>query len=184
VAQWSAWNSVVQTVLKLTVPGVPDIYQGAESWDLSLVDPDNRRPVDYSGRAGQLAAARAADPGALLKHWHDGAVKLRIVADLLGLRGRHPCLFGQGSYEPVPATGPAADRICAYRRRQGEMEMIVVAALYPSRGGTGLDATTLGPAASDRDWTELFSARTLRALADLGASEILGDLPVAVLVAA
>ncbi len=184
VAQWGVSNSLVQTVLKLTVPGVPDIYQGAESWNLSLVDPDNRRPVDYSGRAGQLAVACAADPGALLEHWHDGAIKLRIIADLLALRSRCPDLFGQGSYEPVAAVGPAADRLCAYRRKQGEMEIIVVAAFYPSRGGTGLDATTLEPAASDRDWTELFSARTLRALADLGASEILGSLPVAVLLAA
>ncbi|MFN2464518.1 MAG: malto-oligosyltrehalose synthase [Candidatus Dormibacteria bacterium] len=102
--------SLAQTLLKLTAPGVPDIYQGTELWDLSLVDPDNRRPVDYALRQAILAA-----PGS--KGGDDGAVKLRLVREALALRRRRPDAFGTASaYTPLQASGPAAANVIAFAR--------------------------------------------------------------------
>ena len=75
-----ALNSLAQTLAKLVAPGVPDIYQGAETWELSLVDPDNRRPVDFDRLAGQLEEAEAAPPARLLAAWRSGLPKLHLVA--------------------------------------------------------------------------------------------------------
>ena len=117
-------NGLAQTLLKLTAPGVPDTYQGCELWDLSLVDPDNRRPVDFELRRTFLE--QGADPGALLASWHDGRIKRHVVARTLALRRRDPELFETGSYEPLEGAGALADRLVAFGRRT-EREMIVVA---------------------------------------------------------
>ena len=98
IAADGAANGLIQTALKLTIPGVPDIYQGAELWEQSLVDPDNRRPVDFARRAALLADPAAAPP------------KLALIARLLGLRREKPELFAAGSYEPLPG-GPG---VCAF----------------------------------------------------------------------
>jgi len=116
-------NSAVQTVLRYTAPGVPDLYQGTELPDLSLVDPDNRRPVDYDTRAAQLGSA--APPA-----------KMRLIADLLALRRAHPLLFAQGGYRAADVTG--SDRIFAYSRSHAG-ETLRVALLV--RGTTVPDAT-------------------------------------------
>jgi (1->4)-alpha-D-glucan 1-alpha-D-glucosylmutase len=123
VAADGAANGLIQTVLKLTVPGVPDIYQGAELWEQSLVDPDNRRAVDFARRAALLA-----DPAA-------APAKLALIAALLGLRAARPGLFAEGSYEPI-----VGDGIAAFARRHGT-DALVVAVSLPSRrpGGAALD---------------------------------------------
>jgi (1->4)-alpha-D-glucan 1-alpha-D-glucosylmutase len=127
VAPFGVANSLVQTALKFTVPGVPDIYQGAELWDFSLVDPDNRRPVDYEARAALLNQRDPRKPVAkLLEAWHDGGIKQRIVHDLLRLRSRFPKLFSDGSYEPIEAVGPASDHVCAFIRRFEKWSLLVV----------------------------------------------------------
>ena len=97
-ARLGVQNSLVQTTLKLTVPGVPDIYQGAELWDLSLVDPDNRRPVDYARRTRLLDELDAGRPclRALKHRWQDGAIKLFVTSRILKLRAAEPELFGEG----------------------------------------------------------------------------------------
>ena len=110
--------------MKLTAPGVPDIYQGCELWDLSLVDPDNRRPVDFELRRAFLE--QGADPGALLASWRDGRIKQHVVARTLALRRRHPELFETGSYEPLEAVGALADRVVAFGRRTERAMIIVV----------------------------------------------------------
>jgi (1->4)-alpha-D-glucan 1-alpha-D-glucosylmutase len=138
VAPLGVRNSLVQTVLKLTVPGIPDIYQGAELWDFSLVDPDNRRPVDYAVRKELLgrtpsAACTEALP-TLLETWQDGRIKLELISILLRFRQRHPQMCGEGSYEALTAEGPAADRICAFARRCDGDVIIVAVSLFPSRG--------------------------------------------------
>jgi (1->4)-alpha-D-glucan 1-alpha-D-glucosylmutase len=105
VAPFGVRNSLVQAVLKLTLPGVPDIYQGAELWDFSMVDPDNRRPVDYAARR-HLRDAQAGggeNLSVLLEQWQDGAIKLRLTSDLLKLRQRSPGLFRNGSYDALNA---------------------------------------------------------------------------------
>jgi (1->4)-alpha-D-glucan 1-alpha-D-glucosylmutase len=147
-----ALNSLGQTVLKLTSPGVPDIYQGAELWDLALVDPDNRRPVDFDRRAGFLAELRAGGPpepdaiAELLAAWPDGRIKMHVLHRLLRLRRDWPVLFRDGGYEPLDAVGPETGRVVAFRRRSADRQLIVVvgrllAPLY-DRDGNGHWGTT------------------------------------------
>jgi len=114
LAPVGAVNGLAQTVLKLTVPGVPDMYQGTDFWDFSLVDPDNRRPVDFAARTRALDAG--IRPHALLDDWRDGRVKQAIMATLLDLRRRWPDLFAQADYVPLEVEGPQADRVVAFAR--------------------------------------------------------------------
>jgi (1->4)-alpha-D-glucan 1-alpha-D-glucosylmutase len=185
IAELGVRNSLVQTALKLTLPGMPDIYQGAELWDLSLVDPDNRRPVDYATRAALLSRIdadlqgdRAATMRALLADWRDGGIKLAITATLLRFRAAHPELFNTGSYEPVDAQGSQADRIVAFRRTLDSQTMIVVAARFPTREAAW-DATTIPSEDGETTWTDLLTGREVTTLT---AAALLTDLPVAVLV--
>lgn len=129
-------NGLSQTVLKLTLPGVPDIYQGGEMWDLNLVDPDNRRPVDYDRRIDALNRLRQSFPddgpaspddvASLLKTWPDGRVKLYVVWRLLTLRNHHPELFRSGGYQPLATTGAAADHVCAFAREGKGITLVVI----------------------------------------------------------
>jgi (1->4)-alpha-D-glucan 1-alpha-D-glucosylmutase len=139
IARLGVHNSLAQTVLKLTVPGVPDIYQGADLWDLSMVDPDNRRAVDYRERTRLLAEVSGGAAGGkevhvrdLLDHWQDGAVKLYVISRILALRAAEPDLFAKGEYEPLAATGPKADCVCAFARRVGDRTAIVLTARFPA----------------------------------------------------
>lgn len=126
-------NSMVQTALKLTCPGVPDIYQGTELWDLSLVDPDNRRPVDYDLRRRLMATDAAADDEA-------GTPKLALIRTLLHLRRDRPELFAaDAGYEPLEVRGPDAERVVAFSRGSGRL--VVVACRFPLRGPLGPDTT-------------------------------------------
>jgi (1->4)-alpha-D-glucan 1-alpha-D-glucosylmutase len=131
LARHGALNGLIETVLKLTVPGVPDIYQGAELWEQSLVDPDNRRPVDFALRQRLLAAGGA--PEAAFERFRDGAVKQAIIARLLGLRAAQAALFANGSYEPLPVSGQDAARVCAFARRHGAAALLVAVRLSPWR---------------------------------------------------
>jgi len=117
-----AVNGLAQTLLRLTTPGVPDLYQGTEYWDQSLVDPDNRRPVDFAVREASLAAARA--PAALLAEWQTGAVKQAVIARALQLRAANPALFTKGDYVKLEATGPAAAHILAFARTHKKRTII------------------------------------------------------------
>ena len=132
ISRLGALNSLCQTVLKLTVPGVPDIYQGSDLWDLSLVDPDNRRPVDFTVRQKALdeltMAARDAGPGLLHElaaTWPTGKIKLHVAAALLAARRTAPKLFADASYEPLGVRGPAAAHVVAFARRTARQTMIV-----------------------------------------------------------
>src|SRR3954464_12536006 len=111
IAGFGRSNSLSQKLLQLTMPGVPDVYQGTELWDLSLVDPDNRRPVDYAQRRRLLAAL---DHGEIPEVDESGAAKLLVVSRTLRARRDHPEWFD--GYEPVPAAGPAADHVVAFDR--------------------------------------------------------------------
>ena len=120
-----AVNGLAQTLLKLTVPGVPDIYQGAEFWDLSMVDPDNRRPVDFTRRFEALTAD--ASPVALAACWRDGRVKQAVIRRALALRREVPELFARGEYRPLEVSGPRAAHVVAYlRSRRDALCMVVV----------------------------------------------------------
>src|SRR5487761_1157208 len=108
--------SLAQTTLLLTCPGVPDLYQGAEIWDLSLVDPDNRRPVDYAYRQRLLAEVRDAAPAAVLARMDDGAPKIWLIARLLEQRRRRPELFESSRYVPLIAVGGKARHVVSFVR--------------------------------------------------------------------
>ena len=128
IARPGYWNALSRMLLHLTVPGVPDVYQGDELWSFTLVDPDNRRPVDFARRAGWLEAMAARAPQGdaeaaaalqreLLAAPDDGRVKLWLLWRLLRVRRAHPRLFGEGSYEPLAAEGGRAAHVVAFVRR-------------------------------------------------------------------
>ena len=125
IAPAGARLSLTQTALRLSVPGIPDLYQGTEGWDLSLVDPDNRRPVDYALRRQWLDEDR---PWAvLLETWRAGLPKARLLHALLQARTAEPALFADGSYLPLPTTLP--ERVIAFAREHGARRLVVVAAI-------------------------------------------------------
>ena len=135
VARAGAINSLSQVLLKLTAPGVPDVYQGNEIWDFSLVDPDNRRPVDYVERKKMLDALKGANPGELLDNWSDGRIKLFLTHRLLTFRREKGELFQRGSYEPLSLTGEFADCCVAFARETGGQTIVVLAPRLSSRVG-------------------------------------------------
>jgi (1->4)-alpha-D-glucan 1-alpha-D-glucosylmutase len=116
VAELGMVVALAQVAIKLTAPGVPDIYQGQEIWDFSLVDPDNRRPVDYARRRALAERLDARSWPDLLRAWEDGAIKLRLTRDLLRLRARRPSVFHRGEYRPLAARGTHATRVVAFAR--------------------------------------------------------------------
>ena len=188
VARLGVHNSLVQTVLKLTLPGMPDIYQGAELWDLSLVDPDNRRAVDYPARGTMLARIEAdlqRDRGATLRRlfaeWQDGGIKLAIIATLLGFRREHPDLFRLGAYESVAAQGARADLVCGFTRTHHDHKITVLGARFP---GALAETPDWGDTvvAGGGDWTDLLSGRRMVARESLPMAEAFALLPVCVLV--
>ena len=123
-----ALNSLSQVTLKATMPGVPDFYQGTENWDLSLVDPDNRRPVDFAKRAEALAAVETPDWDALTQNWRDGQLKFAWTRQLLRLRNEMPDVFTSGDYEPLVVSGQHRDHVIAFARRHGRDAIIVAVA--------------------------------------------------------
>lgn len=126
VALLGALNSLSQLTLKATLPGIPDFYQGTEFWDLSLVDPDNRRPVDFAARHAALRSLDNPDWGSLIKSWPDGQLKLAWTRQLLKLRNELGDVFAQGSYQPLEVRGAHADHVIAFTRRHGRAAAIVV----------------------------------------------------------
>jgi (1->4)-alpha-D-glucan 1-alpha-D-glucosylmutase len=138
IAFFGLFNSLAQVVLKMTAPGVPDFYQGSELWDYSLVDPDNRRPVDYETRKRLLSELREQLPGqpkempgflrGLLRNFQNGKIKLYLIWRTLEFRRSNRGLFEQGTYEPMFAVGSKKDHVCAFARATSEGEAITVAA--------------------------------------------------------
>ena len=185
IAPHGAVNSLSQTVLKCTVPGVPDFYQGNEIWDLSLVDPDNRRPVDYALRKQLLASLTGKTaPTELLKHWKDGRIKLFVTQKLLAFRRDYPALFAEGDYKPLEITGERADCCVAFVRSYESQRLLVAV----PRNTCKLGFPPLGPCWEDTAitasgmWRNLFTGEFL-AGATLPVCQVLSKFPVAVLVA-
>ena len=135
IAHLGVINSLTQTLLKLTSPGVPDIYQGNEIWDYSLVDPDNRRPVDYNRRREMLETFAATTPGELMQTWPDGRIKLFLTQRLLRFRRQHADLFQRGEYLPVRAIGIFSDCCISFARRLQDKWIVVMAPRLSSRVG-------------------------------------------------
>jgi (1->4)-alpha-D-glucan 1-alpha-D-glucosylmutase len=135
IIRLGAINSLTQTLLKLTSPGVPDIYQGTEIWDYSLVDPDNRRPVDYELRREMLKSLSSATPGELMQTWPDGRIKLFLTKHLLQLRRGHADLFERGEYVPLHTSGTFAESCVSFVRRLDDNWIAVIAPRLSSRIG-------------------------------------------------
>ncbi|KND59840.1 Malto-oligosyltrehalose synthase [Candidatus Burkholderia verschuerenii] len=145
-----AMNSLQQTLLRLTSPGVPDLYQGTELWDFSLVDPDNRRPVDYDQRREWLADIEAkGPPSEQLANWRDGRVKLAIVRRALALRKHCESLFAQGDYIPLKVEGEQAKHVIAYARHAGSAYAVTIATRLAA---PLLDATSDVPLVDPHKW--------------------------------
>ena len=148
VAEIAMHDSLAQVVLKIASPGVPDLYQGTELWDFSLVDPDNRRPVDFESRRRALREIRGDDwPRAQLARelygqWQDGRIKLFLTHAALHARRENPDLFAGGAYQPLEPTGPRADNLVAFSRTaHGQTAVVVVPRLVASL----LDGARLRP---------------------------------------
>jgi (1->4)-alpha-D-glucan 1-alpha-D-glucosylmutase len=125
-----ALNGLAQTLLKLTAPGVPDFYQGTEYWDLSLVDPDNRRSVDFDARSTTLDSPT---PAQLAAQWPDGRIKQSLIARVLAVRRVSPRLFSEGEYLPIETQGPLADHVVAFARVLGDASAITLVCRLPIR---------------------------------------------------
>jgi (1->4)-alpha-D-glucan 1-alpha-D-glucosylmutase len=156
VAFFGYYNSLAQLLLKLTCPGVADVYQGTELWDFSLVDPDNRRPVDYGHRRKLLAELRqrcergvreAANLAQeLLGRMDDGRIKLFLMSQALHFRRAHRELFLAGSYQSLDAAGPKSEHVCAFVRQRDEQVVVVaVPRLFVGLCG-GVEQPPLGKA--------------------------------------
>jgi (1->4)-alpha-D-glucan 1-alpha-D-glucosylmutase len=154
-------DALGQKLLGLTVPGVPDIYQGTELWDDSLVDPDNRRPVDYAARRQELKS---------LQH-----PKIRVVKAALQLRRARPHTFLRGGYHPVLAAGTAADHVVAFRR--GDDVLVAVTRWTVHLERTGWGDTVL--AVPDGSWTDVLTGAVVTG--PVSATELFTELPVALL---
>ena len=192
IAPAGAVNGLAQTLLHLTVPGVPDVYQGGEFWDFSLVDPDNRRPVDFTAR--RQALDTPADSGELLFNWRDGRIKQALIAQVLGWRQAYPQLFRNGSYTPLEVVGQHAEHVVAFcREHQGKQLVVVVPrwsyallehSLYPQINARvwGDTRVKLPFAATTQNWKGLFQTDAVTPDKELLISTALGDFPVNVFI--
>lgn len=208
ISKMAFFNSLAQTLLKLTSPGVPDIYQGNELWDYSLVDPDNRRPVDYEHRRrmlGDLQTRFAAEEDRsnqilnLLENIEDGRIKLYLIWRVLNFRKEFPAVFEQGRYRPLKTTGPASDHVCSFARYLKD-HLIIVS--VPRLIGTLLQKDQEAPLGEEvwgdtgivipkrpekREFTDLMTGNNLNCQDQNGepwlpAGDLFADFPVSFLV--
>jgi maltose alpha-D-glucosyltransferase/alpha-amylase/(1->4)-alpha-D-glucan 1-alpha-D-glucosylmutase len=195
--------SLAQVVLRSLSPGVPDTYQGCEGWEDSLVDPDNRRPVDLGHAAVELAAAEATDVGRLLATRGDGRIKRRVLAQCLRARqARRACAGADAGYTPLAVSGAWADHVVAFARTAPDGDALVVLAprlpgrimgadaahdpgeLGPPVGTTWGDTTVAVPEAMrGQQWTDCLGGPGAPAAAHWALCDVLATLPVALLAA-
>jgi len=125
IAPAGAINSLMQTLLRMTAPGFPDLYQGREYWDFSLVDPDNRRPINFTPRINSLNDS-ISEMDEKINQWRDGRIKQHLVAHTLNFRCNHSDLFSKGSYLPLTVTGQESENVIAFARYYGEETAIII----------------------------------------------------------
>jgi len=200
IGLFGAMNSLAQTTLKLMAPGNPDIYQGTELWDFSLVDPDNRRPVDFGLRRKLLSELRrSVDPVELCKellaNYEDGRIKLWLTMRGLEFRREHPDLFRLGTYIPLEATS-LNQHVCAFARvleHEGNSEFAIVAAprfsytltagkIQPPIGELWGDAAISLPAQAPAEFENIFTGERVQANnGTIFCRELLSSFPMCVL---
>ncbi|SMF04108.1 (1-_4)-alpha-D-glucan 1-alpha-D-glucosylmutase [Xaviernesmea oryzae] len=185
-------NSLTQTIIKLAAPGVPDIYQGSEDIDLSLVDPDNRREPDFGTLTKRLAEEGKLTSGEA--EWQSGRLKQQVIAALLHLRQEAPTLFRKGEYLPLEATGKRKDNIVAFARAEADDALIVIAprlvleafhaGLFPA--GTewwGETEITLPPKLANRRYRDIRAGETVDPQERIAVAPLFGEYPFALLLA-
>ncbi|MDT7778976.1 MAG: (1-_4)-alpha-D-glucan 1-alpha-D-glucosylmutase [Acidobacteriota bacterium] len=201
-ARCGVLNSLSQTLLKTTAPGVPDFFQGTELWSFTLVDPDNRGPVDYELRRSLLSTLRDACEGdvtefaaRLLEQPEDGRIKMYVTARSLGIRRERAELFARGAYLPLTAEGRRAENIVAFAREFEDDACIILASRFFSRLGVGREGRLRLCADAWGDtrlplaglgggrYRDAFTGREFKALEDgaLKLADVLSPLPVALL---
>jgi (1->4)-alpha-D-glucan 1-alpha-D-glucosylmutase len=207
IAHYGFFNSLAQCLLKIAAPGVPDIYQGTELWDFSLVDPDNRRPVDYDKRRRLLAEllersasskARGELAAELVNTMADGRIKMYVTALALRCRRAHPGLFSVGSYYAIEPVGAKAEHVFSFVRRHLDHAALaaaprLVAKLLPNTAALPHDRNIWGDTMlplpedlGDRSWHSLFTGQILTAVTHQGrpalpAAQVFAHFPVALL---
>jgi (1->4)-alpha-D-glucan 1-alpha-D-glucosylmutase len=199
IALAAAVNSLTQAVLRMTSPGIPDLYQGTEFWDFSLVDPDNRRPVDFALRHKALQTyLRDSDINELLTGWRNGRIKQFVVFRTLQMLRAATGLFRNGDYLPLPVTGIRSEHAMAYARRLGDEDVVVV---VPRLIFSGIDhqsgdtrpvisaqfwadsTVSMPPRSNPGQWLNIFNdtMHTTEAGGTLRLADVFAGLPVAIL---
>lgn len=208
VAFYGMCNSLSHTLLKMTVPGVPDFYQGTELWDLRLVDPDNRGPVDFCRRISALNHLKEKSSThektftrELLENWHDGTIKLFLIWKTLSVRQRFPALFAGGDFQPAEIHGERTGHLTAFLRTSSTESALVIAPKFLATSGIHHDPATSQkfwhdtticlPAAKNKKWVNIFTGQVIDSGSrgqdqpgELHVSDVLQPFPVALLLPA
>ena len=195
VAYFGMVNGLSQTLLKIASPGVPDFYQGSEFWDLRLVDPDNRGPIDFTKRAAALDSLvnleSAHGLSNLADSWQDGCIKLYLIWKAISFRRDHADLFREGEFIPLPSSGAHSRNVAAFIRKK-ETSFVLAAiprwlSLIPAKGNGGFDwaDTMLAlPANSPAEWNSILTRGKLSSKSKAGqprlmAADLFREFPVA-----
>lgn len=198
IAAYGVFNSLSQTLLKMTAPGLPDFYQGAELWDFSLVDPDNRRPVDYEKRTRLLDEIRDKQPGAgrqliedLLGARNDGRIKLFLILKVLAARRQRREVFEGGDYQQLTVRGRHREHIVGCLRRCDAQYAATIAPRFlaglvgvnemPLGTDVWQDTEVLWPASADGDWRDAITGESVRIEKATPVGRILSGFPVSLL---
>ena len=202
IAYWGALNGLAQVLIKITFPGIPDVYQGSELWDLRLVDPDNRGPVDFARRMqmlDELKKKQGCSPQCfreLLNHWEDGRIKLHVISRSLNFRAANADLFLHGDYIPLEARGENRDNLCIFARRtKDNWALVAVPRLFtqlvsPGQPPIGEDLWGNGamvlPRKAPKQWRNVLTGEEIAAASSRGSSvlhlrEVFKHFPVAML---
>jgi (1->4)-alpha-D-glucan 1-alpha-D-glucosylmutase len=199
VAGYAIYNSLSQILIKAAAPGVPDFYQGSELWDLNLVDPDNRRPVNFNLRAKLLAQIKNEEDQnelnfvtELLKHPEDGRVKLFLIYKLLSARTKNRQIFDDGDYIPLTTAGSKSEYIIAFARKSGTKIAIAVAARFlssvinpkqlPIGKNVWKDTSIIISDETAGYWLNIITGEKINISNKLSIGHILNKFPVALLV--
>ena len=204
IARAGMYNALAQTLIKITAPGVPDFYQGTELWDFSLVDPDNRRPVDFAKRRELLASLPANDDGDLIKlvgqliaNPQDGRIKLYLTSRALRFRRARQDLFAEGDYLPLATRGQKENHVIAFARASANQTVVVVTGRLFTRLGDlnqpptgsnvwGDSTVALNHESAAELYRDVFTGQRIRAErigagVELPLAEVFAHLPVALL---
>jgi malto-oligosyltrehalose synthase/4-alpha-glucanotransferase len=178
-------NSLTQVLLKFTCPGIPDTYQGCELWDFSLVDPDNRRPVDYSQRLNLLKGIKDLEVNELWQQRHNGSVKLWLTHKLLLERKNNPELFNLGDYIPLQAEGRYKNQVIAFARRHQRQWLVVISVLHLAAMDSAIldwaDTRVLIPDDAPLLWSNVLTGKDIILDKEITLSSVLTGMPLTVL---